>query len=726
MSKYTNNGNQTAAGQTLLDLKTEIAAGGSNYQNQVVTGNMLGMEGFSETQHHSAAANSIQGAIRTLKDTYASLGVEGFSETNFEAGAIAMMAAGNPVEYHRVAMEGRAKEANGIATVDPVLGGPAGWMDYQPEMTVSQEAFDERELRNHLPFSVAWNVQASRQDEFSEAFYPTSVFTPDQVGLDLSARRILVFDEVKRSMTGAVSNFDKKNLLDAYRDYKILENESTTLVPYAHPDGSNAEYFVDEALVGTTTTAIDRTAVPTRPLKFGAKLDLLAISQHPALVSSGVMDQTDNVDARIQLVKVYVKVTDKDAAVSDVICFNVERHGRTLFLKTVEGDFQLMGIQYRTTSLVLDGKTLNNSGVVAPALASLVAGNYRVYLETKVDGDINVELGSTDVYCSGVSVNEVFDGSGQKVSTVSGAGKALVDNLTFEPLGYALSARRTNSNRRTRGKMLDNNVQTERHTIQTGSPMSISMPVTEQEEAAALEALVNATRIRNSNQAVTALLNYADALKNLASSDARTNRDLAIEGIGRWMVHPFFEEAEIDLLKDVNVLTSTDRTGDVMAALCDKIRDIAYRMVRDSGYLPALQVMSAGADVKPYLQIGTDVILPQYLMTRGDLRTFGIGMTHDVKATQDVRMNDTIVMTLKREGQTGPDPLSYGLHAWIPELASVVNVNRNGATVKELMVQPRNRHIHCLPIMAILKVKNLQQVLGKKADLAVTNTQTNP
>ena len=101
-------------------------------------------------------------------------------------------------------------------------------------------------------------------------------------------------------------------------------------------------------------------------------------------------------------------------------------------------------------------------------------------------------------------------------------------------------------------------------------------------------------------------------------------------------------------------------------------------------------------------------------------------MTHDVKATQDVRMNDTIVMTLKREGQTGPDPLSYGLHAWIPELASVVNVNRKGATVKELMVQPRNRHIHCLPVMAILKVKNLQQVLGKKVDLVVTNTQTNP
>lgn len=726
MSKYTNDSSKTVAGKTLTQIKTEIAAGGSTYQNETVAGNMLGMEGFSEKEHVAEATTSILGAIRTLKDSYTTLGIEGFDDTNFEAGAIAMMAAGNPVEYHRLAMEGRAKEVAGIAMVDPSIGGPAGWMDYQADLKVSQEAFDERELRNHLPFSVAWNVQASRQDEFSEAFYPTSVFTPDQVGLDLSARRVLVFDEVKRSLSGAVSNFDKKNLLDAYRDYKILENESTTLVPYAHPDDSNAEYFVAEALVGTSEVAIDRVAVPTRPLKFGAKFDLLAISQHPALVSSGVMDQTDNIDARIQLVKVYVKVTDKAAAKSDVICFNVERHGRTLFLKTVEGDFQMMGIQYRTTSLVLDGATKNAAGATAASLATLVGGNYRVYLETKVDGDINVELGATDIYCSGVSVNEVFDGAGQKVSVTAGAGKALVDNLAFEPLGYVVSARRTNSNRRTRGKMLDNNVQTERHTIQTGSPMSISLPVTEQDEAAALEALVNATRIRNSNTAVTALLNYADALKNLASSDARTNRDLAIEGIGRWMVHPFFEEDEIDLEKDVNILTSTDRTADVMSALCDKIRDMAYRMVRDSGYLPALQVMSAGAEVKPFLQIGTDIILPQYLMTRGDLRTFGIGMLHDIKATQDVRMNDTIVMTLKREGQTGPDPLSYGLHAWIPELASVVNVNRNGATVKELMVQPRNRHIHCLPIMAVLKVKNLQKVLGQKADLAVTNTQTNP
>ena len=726
MSKYTSNINNTQAGATLQGLKTEIAAGGSAYMDAAVVGNALGMEGYSEREHVAAATTSIKSAINTLKQTYQDLGIEGFDETNFEAGAIAMMAHANPVEYHRVAMEGRAKEASGITTIDPILGGPAGWMDYQPEMTVSQEAFDEKELRNHLPFSVAWNVQASRQDEFSEAFYPTSVFTPDQVGLDLSARRILVFDEIKRSMSGAVSNFDKKNLLDAYRDYKILENESTTLVPYANPDDSNAEYFVDETLVGTTTTVIERVNVPTRPLKFGAKLDLLGISQHPSLVSSGVMDQTDNIDARIQLVKVYVKVTDKAAAKSDVVCFNVERHGRTLFLKTVEGDFQAMGIQYRTTSLVLEGTTKNNAGVEALALATLKASNYRLYLTTKVDGDINVELGSTDIYCSGVSVDEVYDANGQKVAIGAGAGKALVDNLAFEPLGYVLSARRTNSNRRTRGKMLDNNVQTERHTIQTGSPMSISMPVTEQEEAAALEALVNATRIRNSNMAVTAMLNYADALKNLAHTDARGSRDLAIEGIGRWMVQPFYEEAEIDLEKDVNILTSTDRTADVMSALCDKIRDIAYRMVRDSGYLPALQVMSAGADVKPFLQIGTDVILPQYLMTRGDLRTFGIGMEHDVKATQDVRMNDTIMLVLKRDGQTGPDPLSYGLHAWIPELASVVNVNRNGATVKELMVQPRNRHIHCLPIMAKLKVKNLAKVLGQKAALDVTNTVTNP
>ena len=54
-------------------------------------------------------------------------------------------------------------------------------------------------------------------------------------------------------------------------------------------------------------------------------------------------------------------------------------------------------------------------------------------------------------------------------------------------------------------------------------------------------------------------------------------------------------------------------------------------------------------------------------------------------------------------------------------------VNRNGATIKETMVQPRTIHFNNLPVMAVINVLNLSKVLADKIVMPATDTDvTNP
>ena len=51
------------------------------------------------------------------------------------------------------------------------------------DQRVSVEAYDEKDNRNAVVYSIAYNLQAARQDEFGEAFFPTITVSPDNVGL---------------------------------------------------------------------------------------------------------------------------------------------------------------------------------------------------------------------------------------------------------------------------------------------------------------------------------------------------------------------------------------------------------------------------------------------------------------------------------------------------------------------------------------------------------------
>ncbi|QVD49355.1 hypothetical protein LUCX_285 [Xanthomonas phage vB_XciM_LucasX] len=725
--------------QLAANLRTTILASGSDLISAGTTKNLLAsmesigqMEAANLQNEFEAVRDNLRSQIQGIKGLSRSFGLESEGsaeereeaqarfETALDAGAMAAMAAGNPEAYAQAAYLGQAQAAPGVTIVDTMASDSAAAMDYRP--AVAMEAFNDKELRDHLPFSILFNIFASRQDDFSEMFFPTTVVAPDQAGLDVTVARMQVFNEVRHAASGAKVDFGKRNLIDAAVDYTILADEHTRLIPVVQPDGSSDDKFVADTIVAPFMEKVGKYEVPTSALALDKDIDLIGISQYQPLLGAGVIDHSDDVDARVSLDKLYLQ-----AGSGVAVAFNVNRLARSQFNKTVEGNSRLLGLQFTSTDLVIDKDSKAIDGSAVTAFAGIVSGKYTVRLSVNVSGELNVEFGNVKVWAASVSVASIQDENGNSVPTSGGAGAAVVTALAgLKIVGYTLRANRTNANRRTRGHLLDTVYETQRYTIPLGSPLSITSPVTGDgsRDAADQKALIAAARMRNSNNAVTALFAIADQLREATRGPKLPAGEVSgVGGLGRFLVDPFFEEHDLDLVESINSIKSQDRAYDISAVLVSAIRDIAYRMYQSTKIQPAIDALTGVAGEAPVLLVGTDQVLIRHLLVNGDSRTFGTVFDKAiVKASVDRRVYNKIFISLSRAGAEGPDPLTFGTHGWMSELIATMPISRNGQTSKEATVQPRTLHINNMPVLAIINVKGLSKVLvDKTATPALTS-----
>jgi hypothetical protein len=714
--------------QLVNEIRTVMRENGAEFASPLHAQQVTSLESLNpaELESLNIAAQSISETLRhsfeSLTDRSNGLGFEALSAAQLEAGVITAMAAGNPVDYARAALTRTAKGSDGVLVISAEASGSAGRLDYREDYSL--EAFDQRQLSEMLPYSIAFNVQASRQDEFSETFYPTTVVSPDNGGIDISVDRITVFNHILHQTSGKTTDFSQRNLLESVVDAGILADESTALVPYVQENGSNASAFVSPTLVAPNFRKIATVDVKTAPLKVGEKLDLLGLSQHPVLMGAGVMDNTDAIDSRIFLKNIYLQ---SGGATGPVLRFNVARLPRAGFLKSIEGQNREMEVNFRSNALTLNKDTIAVDGSEPVVLQSVRDANYTVRLSLNITGNAHVEFGTVQVFSAPITLHEIEDEDGEKVSLVAGAGLAIANALAdLTMIGYELGASRTNSNRRTRGLLINSYTETERFAIPLGAPISAPSPIGSDRDTRDLDCLISAARIRNSNNAVTTLLNYADTLRSYVLNRRTGHGVPVIEGIARHVIVPFYEETDLNVKDAINSLTSAEKAQDISAVLVNAIRDVVYRMYRYSGYQIALDASSNGGK-KVVLLVGTDNIIQRHIMVSGDLRTFGIAFEEAKIVTSfDKRMDGKLILAFTRQSGDGvPDPLAFGTHAWIPELTSSIMVNRDGATYQEAMVQPRQRHINNLPIMAVINVTGLEDVLTTNIALN-TNELTDP
>lgn len=590
------------------------------------------------------------------------------------------------------------------------------------------EAYDERDNKTVTQYSVAYNLLAPRQSVFSEAYYPTIVVTNDQVGFTISIRLIEVYNEFKRSITGALDNVRLRNIIEAVIDPEILRNDQTKLVPVYRDEAKAA--FVDTNLVAVTEVDLCGEAVNTAPLVFNKKVELLGLSQTDSLLETGLMDTTDAIDSAIRLENIYIKLVDSNGANPEVIQFQTGRLQTATANVAPQGNYRLLQVNFRSDFLPVSGATKLVDGSASKILAAY--SQYTISLGLEVHGSINQQFGETNFMCSSISVTTVADADGNALPVDGAVFKAIAAIFdTATGLGYDLYGYRTNSNRRQRGKLLNTNYFTHLYAVPLRSPFTIPRPVNtgDANDSSDLAALITATNIQTSNDGIDELLYHAQVLEAYAQRPDKQNISYRPEfGIGNYLLTPFFERQTLDMEKQLASFTSSDRIADVAALLLNVIRDVAYRAYLKSGFQAANEAISGGAPTMPVVVVGCDPYVYGYLMMNGDTRTLGNGFGYKVVHTLNKKMRGkiTIGFTVEGAAEGVPHPLGFGNMAWKPELTMVMPQTRNGAVSKELTVQPSYLHVSHSPIMAVIDVVGIEKVVSDRVSIKVDNTVVTP
>ena len=610
-----------------------------------------------------------------------------------------------------------------------VVAAPGGF-DYG-HAAFGMEAFDASALGDYAAASAVFNFAAAKQDDFGEAYYPTQVLTTDKNALELNLRRTMVLNQVRHSLSGQVTDYDRRNIIDAFIDYTVLADEITNIIPNYCDEvdtagkavgDNNTQFFVPGfPRKDVLTHGVN---IKTAPLKIGVNVDLKGISQNAGLNVGGQLDQNDSIDGAINLSTLVFAIGEEKAAGDNLIEVPVDGLQYTQFLQAGQGQSRRVECQFRSDDIVLTGETLNSLEVVTPNLEYLATdprSNWVVRLNVNTSFSVDLETGKTTSSVSEVSIAQVFS-----IDPATNTHEVITDSVELQALsaalgdivavGYTLKARRTNHGRRELGKIVTVYEEMVRYVVPLGSPIVIHTPLTDVRTNVDLSAPVAAVRARNSNNAVTQLLRFRDqlkAIKPLLNSSDRSIKAPCIEGIGHTVVYPTYEHVDLNLLGQVQGIRSQDRFEDVRATVVNNIRDMAYRMHLNSGYEVAALALE-GVTTKPILVIGTDPYVLNHLQLVGDTRLLGVGFDFKIVSTMDLRVRNKIFMTLTQPHNGQPSPLLFGTMAWINELITTLKTPRNGNLVNETMVQPRTLHVNFCPILGEIDVTGLGQAVTTK------------
>lgn len=681
------------------------ALAGQQIGNAAIARTVLSTESINEGDRH--AARTAFKDLQVVTESIASeLAVDGMTTAQKRAAAVAGMMAGDIQSAFKV-----TPRKNVVSTEDMHFINGGNQSDSYGDRAFSLEAYDERQNRDSAATSIVYNMQASRQDEFGETLFPTVVVSPADVGITVGIRLMMVYNEIQRNVSGALAQYNKKNIIRAIADATILKNESTKVVPVVRAQSVGA--FVDAAVIPPSAYNLEGESIMTAPLAVGVKTDLMGLSQTDTLLAAGIMDMTDSLEPAMSLATLYV------ATAHDRLAIPVLNLPLSVYNYSVQNNYRIMTLNFDTTSALLNAATKNVDGSALTDLAVVATSNLIVRLSLSASGSNNIELGDNVVYGTNVSVHSVQDQTGRLLDLTVAPALDVVNAIAgAKIIGYDLKAYRTNANRRQRGQLIDTTYFKQIYNVFFRSPITAIRPVTTdgQNDASDLSALITATHIRTSNAAVTTLLETVGLLSSYIDSRDVTGEGPDMLGIGRFLVRPTFYKDTVDMGAQIDSLKSHERAEDARAVLVNKIRDLAYRMYRDSEYKAAADAMAGGISAIPTVIIATDPVLSRYLTVTGDLRTLGNEFDVRIVSTLDKRIAGQIFITFgdfAGNVNDGPNPLHFGCMAWKPELTVTLPISRNNQVSKELTVQPAFLHIVNLPILAQLTVLNVQAILGK-------------
>ena len=612
----------------------------------------------------------------------------------------------------------RPSSESNIATV----GSELFMTDTLEATDISREAFDGMQTKNALYFSVAYNLLASRQDEFGEAFFPTIVIDPMQSGLVVENTFAVIMNEVTRSARNDKQKYNKIPLIKAMYDSELLTADKNKCIPVYKEDRSLDDLFLADFKSINKDTGFD---ILTAPLKVGEKISLLGISQTEAMLSKGEMDNTDALDRSIQLRRVYYTIKGKtgvghDQDATETFFFDAGAFAYNNFMAAPQGHSKDMILNFATTAMVIRPDEIKQAnGSASEIFKDLNQPGIEIKLEVSLTGNANTEYGDITVYPNLIKIIEIKNASGDVVPATDPIYTSVNDYIQkFEIIGYTVDAYRTNSNLRTMGHLLTIDRYKQEYQIKLRSGMNMMCPINNEtgreNDIDYLNTQIQATQLRTSADAVTTLIKYAESLRSNISSGVA--KELEVSGIGRYSVHPYYKNISLNLADYVDSLKSTERLDDVRAAILNKINDEVVQMDIISNYGAAHRVANNNIPTKKTIIIGTDPRIKHYLAGKEDRLVLSSDLDAVIVSTYNQDIAGKIFITygvFNNDRSTVVNPLNFGNLVWAPTIATDVIRTIGGSTRRDLMTMPRYCHIVNLPILLEINLSDIENVIGK-------------
>ena len=678
----------------------------------------LSTEALDDSQHNNLYTNenNISTALEAMHTSLFGDNVS-LEQYQIEAGTCAALFAGNIQDFFKKSVP-KMLTSNENTSATPNFAVSDGF--YERSFRSAMEAYDERENRQAASYSITFNMRAAQQDEFGETLFPTLVVAPDSSGFIINVQLLMVYNELQRNISGALDQYNKKNVIRAIEDPTILKNNMTKIVAVRRTE--SAANFVDDTLIPHYSVIFEGETVETAPLACGKSFSLLGLSQTDTLIANGNLDVTDSIDPSVSLANIYVKVpgTVGGQPANDVLKIRVDGLPYSVFTYSVQDLVRLVTLNFTTNSILVSPATKNVDSTDLGVLASIKTNGLNVRLKVIMNGSVNLELADTSVFGNLIQVHSISDADGQLIPLTTTPGQEIVASFAGATIvGYDLNAWRTSSNRRQRGQLIDRVSWNQAYVVPLRSPITALHPVTNDSsgDSLDLESLITTTRIRTSNAAVEQLITTDQILSEYIAVNDVVGTGPDVLGVGRFYVIPtYYAPDEIDVTNIVNNIQSANWKEDVQEALVTQIRQYVYEMYRHSQYQAAADALSGGKAPKPRVIIATDTVIAQYLMVTGDLRTLGNEFEYTIVSSLNRLMTDKIFITFgvfDDNRNTAPNPLNFGNMAWSSELTVVLPISRGGQTSKELTVQPRFTHMTHLPVLTKLVIKNIPGLLTK-------------
>ena len=602
------------------------------------------------------------------------------------------------------------------STIDAVTLGVEDIIDASQ---LAVESYDGQATNNAIYFSIVHSLMAATQDKFGEAFFPTIAIDPVVAGANIECEYTSLYNEITRSIEGTpdAGKFKKTPIVKAVYDNDLFGTDRNKCIPVARTENEAVLLSTVHSYVVNNGTE----DITTAPLKFGTAISLLGVSQTDGQLAKGVMDNTDALDRRLVLDKIYMGLTGSNGTddVTEYFANAVSMLPHSNFTYSTQDHHKDLSLTFNSKHISLvTGVSKTVTGAASAVLGELPA-NHTVKLEVALHGDANTQSGDIKVFASNISIVEIKDAGGSILPTTNSDYvliAAVVANIKLE--GYTVEAYRTNSNMRTRGQLITTDRYNQIYTVPLRTGITVLAPLNNasgsDNDAARLTSQITYAGIKTSIDAVKTLVEFADMLNNVTNNGVDNNVELM--GVGRHYVDAYYREIALDVSANVDSIKSKDRQADIKAVLVNKIKDAVINMGTISNYNIAHGIVGGNLGGKISVTIGTDPKTALYL-TGGD-KTIDIGDDYDaiVVSTPNVLMKNKIMVTFSIHGSdrnTKANPLNFGQCFWSPTITTDVVRTVNGSTSREMTNSPRYLHVVNLPVLTVFTVSDIDTSLGK-------------